>query len=219
MSEHRPEASRVREAASRYRARGYDVILEPSEQDLPAFLPGYRPDFVARLGDERVLVEVAHTPSAEQLAHYREVAEQVHSQRGWRLDLVVSNPSDRVLLGVEYPVLPVEDISRRYEEAEKLLADGHSEAAFLIAWAATEAALRLLASSNALEVHRSVTPVLLKQLVTLGVISRAQYDTLWRSYKQRNAIAHGFAASEAPGTAHTVIALGKEILGEIPRAA
>lgn len=213
------EARRVADVAASYRASGYRVTPSPSPNQLPGFLAGYQPDLLAEREGEHVLVEVktAATPSDDE--HYRELAERVQTHPEWRVDLVVLGTSDRLLLGGELPVLPASDVERRYEEAHSLAASGHDDAAVLIAWAATEGALRLLAERNAVPVQRASTSALLKQLTALGVIAREQYDTLWTLYQERNAIAHGFAAQRVPHSAEQVIGVGRELLAEGRRAA
>lgn len=212
------EAVRVRQVAATYAAAGYQVRFEPAAGELPAFLAGYQPDFVAERDGEHVLVEVKHCAGGADDDRYRELAERVQGHPAWRVDLVSLGGPERLVLGSEWPVLPAPDVERRYQEASRLLADGHGEAAVLIGWAATEAALRLLAERNAVPVQRAATPVLLKQLVSLGVIAREQYDTLWSLYQQRNAIAHGFATQQTP-SAERVIRVGRELLAEGRRAA
>ncbi len=80
------------------------------------------------------------------------MAERVRDIPGWRLDLVVVGSSDTLPLTAGLPVLPAREAERRYEEARQLADEGHENAALLIAWSATEAALRLLAERNAVPV-------------------------------------------------------------------
>jgi hypothetical protein len=214
-----PSSQRVQEVADKYRAWGYEVILEPGSDLLPDFLSDYRPDFLARIGKERVLVEVKRRATPDVVERYRELVERVHSHPGWRFDLVVDNPPDQVPLLAELPVLPLHDVSRRFEEAQQLLERNHDDAALLILWSGIEATLRLLAERNAVVVQRSATPTLLKQLVTAGVIEREQYDRLWDTYRLRNAIAHGFAMRGTPASARTLLKLGKDLMDELQSTA
>ena len=149
----------------------------------------------------------------------RDLADRVQANPGWRLDLVFENEPNQVVLNDPLPVMASEDVRRRCDEAERLLQEGHIDAALLVAWAATEGALRLLAGRNAIGFQRSETPTLLKQLASLGVIERGQYQELWSSYQQRSAVAHGFAARGRPDAAREAIDLGKALLAEAQRAA
>ena len=50
------ERLRMKEVAERYRSRGYDVLVEPS-LELPDGMR-FRPDILARRGDETIVIEV-----------------------------------------------------------------------------------------------------------------------------------------------------------------
>jgi hypothetical protein len=219
MNPQHVDATSVQDVASNYRAWGYDVVIDPSPQDLPPFLNGYQPDFLARKDGETVLVQVKPIVSTKDMEGYRALAERVHAQPAWRLDLVVTGSPDRIQGARTHPLLPAIDVSIRYEEAEQLAATGHGEAALLIAWAATEAVLRLTAEFNGTDVQRSSTPTLLKHLVTEGIISREEYQLLWSSYQTRSLVAHGFATRERADTADTMIALGRRLLMDLRQAA
>ena len=52
------ERQRARAIAEEYRSRGYEVIEQPSPEQLPEFLAGYHPDVLVRKGDEAIIVEV-----------------------------------------------------------------------------------------------------------------------------------------------------------------
>lgn len=208
----------VERVAAGYEAWGYRITYEPASEQLPPTIAGYRPDFLAEREGEHIVVEVRREPGVADEERYRELAESVRDIPGWRLDLVVVGSSDTLPLTAGLPVLPARGAERRYEEARQLAEDGHEDAALLIAWSATEAALRLLAERNAVPVQRSNTPRLLKQLVSLGVLGRSQYDVLWSLYQQRNAVAHGFATHQASDSAR-VIDAGTELLAELNVAA
>ncbi|MXZ25350.1 MAG: hypothetical protein F4Y80_10940 [Caldilineaceae bacterium SB0665_bin_21] len=85
-------------------------------------------------------------------------------------------------------------ILQRIEEAEHLLAAGHSDAAFLLAWTACEAAIRMLitehgGSGNGI----TTTNHLVNQATYLGILSREEYRHLTQVQKYRNAVAHGYS--------------------------
>ncbi|HEX5724421.1 MAG TPA: hypothetical protein VFX98_03095 [Longimicrobiaceae bacterium] len=203
---------RVERIAQSYRAWGYEVLAEPGKRDLPAALGSYRPDLLARNGDVTVFIEVADDEPAP--GHYQEVAERVRSIPGWRYDLFLPDRREPATVGDGFPPLLREEIHSRYREAEALRAAGHADAALLLAWAATEALLRLLAEREDATLPRQETPFLLKHLVTLGVISRDQFVLLREAAARRNAVAHGFAVGESGRLAERLIELGDELAAE-----
>ena len=85
-------------------------------------------------------------------------------------------------------------ILQRIEEAEKALDSGLPEAAFLLAWSACEAAIRVsLAAEGVITPGITLSRYVFDQAVSHGVISRDEYHNLIKLQKHRNAIAHGFS--------------------------
>jgi REase_AHJR-like len=178
---------RVEQIAKEYRDQGYEVLVEPEAPQLPGPLAGFRPDLVARKGDEVVVIEVKSRASLDQ-PRLQELAEAVRGQPGWRFELVLLRPE---------PGPPgtkawnAEDVAYNLQQVEKLLRSSHQEAALLLAWSAAEATLRLLANRERLALEREDAPYLLKLLATRAVITREQHDRLWDVMELRNAVAHG----------------------------
>lgn len=59
------ERERLLQLAEEYRGQGYEVSFQPNPDDLPDFLKTYRPDLVARRGDEAVIIEVKSRSSLD----------------------------------------------------------------------------------------------------------------------------------------------------------
>jgi REase_AHJR-like len=185
------EALRLREVEEEYRAKGYDVVPSPQGDQLPEWLASYRPDLLARKGDDAVVVEVKSLASLASDAKLQHLAKAVRAQPGWRLDLIVVGQRGRELIADGAEEWNEGDVARGLAEVDALLAAGHTEAALLLAWSATEATLRLLAAGDEIELKRQDPPYLLKQLAFNAVIAREEYDLLWEAMRLRNAVAHG----------------------------
>ncbi|HIK55225.1 MAG TPA: hypothetical protein IGS37_08695 [Synechococcales cyanobacterium M55_K2018_004] len=87
------EHRRLLRLANEYRQRGYDVILNPSPQDLPPSLADCSLDLVARKGDRTVAAEVR---SRESLTlngpdDLRRISESVKQLPNWEFELVLTN--------------------------------------------------------------------------------------------------------------------------------
>ena len=90
-----------------------------------------------------------------------------------------------------------ENILRRIEEAEKALESGLSEAAFLLAWSACEAAIRELLTLQGIANSDITKPgYVLDQSLFHGIIPSEEYQHLTDMQKYRNAIVHGFSVSD-----------------------
>jgi len=189
------ERERLLEVAEEYRQKGYEVLLSPQPEALPDFLRGYRPDLIVRQGKEAIVIEVKSRSSIASAQYLRDLAQVVEQHPGWRVQLVMTNPENS-----EYSV-NIEGSLQEYEiniqlQVAKELANRHPESAILFTWSLAEAALRLLADQEELNLQQPEPLRLLNQLVTEGIISREQYQLLMSTFGMRNAIAHGFRTTK-----------------------
>ena len=188
------EKQHAHKVAEEYRRRGYDVIEEPSQDQLPTFLSGYHPDMLLRKADEKeaVVVEVKSRKSLAKEPQISKLAGLLRSKPGWRFELVLVDIGEQLEALEDALPFTREDIARGVAEADGLLASGFAEAALLRAWSVAEPTVRLLAERDGLTTGRSKPLHLIKQAVVYGVVSRTDYNLLFRALKHRNALAHGF---------------------------
>ena len=178
---------KVREVADSYRRRGYKVTLEPNEAELPPFLRSFRPDIVATAKDGSVVVEVKQAGKTDP-ARWRAMAEQIEQQAGWRLDLVVPDPDDLN----NFRSLTSAEIEQRLKQARQLAETGMLDVAYMAAWSAMEATLRLMKDREEIETPDVQPGTLITRLYTDGSLDRKDYDALMKALQLRNAIAHGY---------------------------
>ena len=188
------EKQHAHRLAQEYRSQGYEVIEEPSQEQLPPFLAGYHPDMLLRKADEdeAVVVEVKARKSLAKEPQIAELAGLLRTQPGWRLELVVVDIGEQLEALEGADPFTREDIVRGITEAERLLASAFAEAALLRAWSAAEPTVRLLAESEGLLTGQSKPIHLIKQAVMNGVVSRTDYNLLLQALRHRDALAHGF---------------------------
>lgn len=88
------EHRRLLRLAREYRRDGYDVVLYPGDEELPATLQGCSIGLVARGDEEVVVADVRSRPNLtlNGSADLRRLAEKVNSLTGWQFNLVVTNP-------------------------------------------------------------------------------------------------------------------------------
>ena len=76
------EHRRIRTVAQDYRDRGYDVIVQPGETDLPSFLFGFQVDLYAQNSEDHVIVEVKTRTSLAKSANLSRLAEVIQDRSG-----------------------------------------------------------------------------------------------------------------------------------------
>ncbi|WP_420625130.1 hypothetical protein [Candidatus Poriferisodalis sp.] len=188
-----PERVLVLKTADEYREKGYDVSLE-STVDI---LSGYRADLVARKDDQVRVVEVRRRSSLKGDPRIRELARAVEAKPGWSLDLVLVAEPEKLDSPVDARPIDSDGVMGRIAEAEALIKSGHPESAFLIAWSACEAVVRiLLADEGVSDDGITHTAFVLDLATKLGAISRAEHRHLTDFQRCRNAIVHGFSHNE-----------------------
>ncbi|MFM7575533.1 MAG: hypothetical protein ACKO5Q_01110 [Microcystaceae cyanobacterium] len=191
------ERERLLQLAEEYRDKGYEISFHPNPEDLPDFLRNYRPDMVVRRGEEAVIIEVKsrRTLSSSSSQYLQNLAQSVEQHPGWRFELVMTNPEDTVYSPNAENSLQQPEIETRLQVARQL-ATQYPESAILYCWSLVEATLRLVAEQEGISLQRLDPLYLVKQLVIEGIISRPEYQLLINSLSLRNAIAHGFKATQ-----------------------
>jgi uncharacterized protein YutE (UPF0331/DUF86 family) len=182
----------VSNVAERYRQRGYDVIIEPAPQQIPKFLKDLRPDLIATKGHDHVVVEVKAREALRNSDSARQMADLVGKEPNWRFELVLLSNQSTQLSNYDTQPLPIARVKDLIARARQERESGDAELAFMTAWIAAEAVLRLFAAKNGLTNPIWSPAALLKQLVFEGAISREQFNALNGMQVLRNRVVHGF---------------------------
>lgn len=208
---------KLQEIAAEYEARGYEVLVEPSTEQLPAFLAGFHPDLVARSPHESVIVEVKVGTQTAVSERFRDLAETIQHQPGWRFSLVVIDPRSDEVAPPTQRLLDRKDLVHRLDTAHELLKAAVTEAGFLLMWVAVEALLRHIATREGLPLERVPSSSLMKELFSLGILSRHELDVARRAFAVRNALVHGFETTGLDETASALAQLAQQLLADLDR--
>jgi REase_AHJR-like len=207
------ERQRARAIAEAYRSRGYEVIEQPSPEQLPEFLAGYRPDLLVRRGDESTIVMVRSRSSLAKEPQITELARLLPRKPHWNFELAMVGEGEQLSTPEGARPFARDDVLRGIEDAERLVVAGFSEAALLWAWSISEATVRLLTEDEGIVLDRYSPLYILKQAVINGVISRDDYNFLTKVMKYRNAFVHGFKTLDFdPALVTKLINLTKRLL-------
>lgn len=211
MTSQPTESQVVVKVAEDYRRRGYEVVITPSGSDLPEFLADCRPDIIARSLTESVVVEVKVGTRTSVADRFREIAERVSRQPGWRFSLVYVNPSEPDQ-PVEADPAPLPQLEERARLADSLLRDNQSDAAFLLYWSTLEGSLRLLGRRAHLPLENLPSSALIRELYSSGELSQEEFDTLMRLLPVRNRLVHGLVGRTEPANVEPLRGLVNTLL-------
>jgi REase_AHJR-like len=215
---HEAYRQKLQEIAAEYEVRGYEVLVEPRPEQLPEFLAGFRPDLVARGPNESVVVEVKVGTQTAASERFRELAETIQRQPGWRFSLVVIDPRSDEVAPPTQQLLDRQEIVDRLGRANELLKTGATDAAFLLMWVAVEALLRHIATREGLPLERVPSSSLMKELFSLGILSRSELEVAQRAFSVRNALIHGFATARLDETSRELAQFAQKLLLELDRS-
>jgi len=207
------ERQRTRTIAEEYRSKGYEVIEEPAQEQLPDFLSGYHPDLLARKGDEVRVVAVKSRASLAKEPQIRDLARLLRTKPNWNFELVIVGEEDQPKTPEGARPFDRDDILQGIQASERLLELGFPEAALLLAWSSSEATVRLLTAEEGIVLDRLTPLYILKQAVMHGVISRDEYNFLTKVMKYRTALVHGLTTVDFdPGLVKELIHTTKRLL-------
>ena len=188
--------AQIRKVADQYARQGYEVVLRPRRQNVPAFLGDFQPDLIARKAGESVIVQLTNRRELARNPQLPFVADAVTSNAGWRLDLVVDgeqSPWPDPVADANEP--SPRDIAALVESSRRLSSLGELTGACLTAWSAIEASLRAIAATNSLPRDLKNPIAVLKTVYAHGLLARAEYSLLAETMRVRNAAAHGLRPS------------------------
>jgi Holliday junction resolvase len=177
---------------SSYAQDGFNVIKEPSTNQLPFDLGGYKPDLLVTKGDTHLIIEVKTSASRVSVDRFQSLAQEISKHPGWRFLLVTLDDVDSKKIPTTTAELPSwSELEVKLEQAQKLTNEGMLEPALLYLWSIFEAALRKRAIAQSIPVERLPATMLLNHMYSLGEVSVEQLDLLREFMNKRNRIAHG----------------------------
>jgi uncharacterized protein YutE (UPF0331/DUF86 family) len=192
-STNKRERTRLLELANEYKAKGYEVFIEPTKNQCPEFLGNFQPDLIAISPSDKVIVEVKSKSSLKSSSNLEALASLVEKHKDWRLDLVLTNPRERYAPPEEWALLPISELQIRLTQANDLLENSNQpDSAMLLLWVVVEATLQHIAKRESINLTRPSPKLLVKELFSLGIINQQAYETLNQAAEFRNRIVHGF---------------------------
>jgi hypothetical protein len=190
------QQEKVDALAAKYAQAGFEVVKEPGPADLPFDMGFYRPQLLARKGNEGLIFEVRASSSYISVDRFQSIAEEIAEHPGWRFLLVTLDDVDEKAVPTTLAELPGwAELSRRLEEVGPLIEQRALAPAVLYLWSIFEAGLRRWAIEQNIPVERFPEKALLNHLYSHGAVSVDHIDTLQEFLDRHNRIAHGASES------------------------
>ena len=176
-----------------YRSRGYEVARDVALD----FYPNFRADLLASRNGETKVIAVQTRTGMAVTSDIVGLSEAIKPIPGWSFELLLVGEPELLNAPPDAEPFDAAGIGRGIAEAERALDAGLALAAFVLAWSACEAAVRILAAAAGVEIQRiTQTRYLLSHAVYQDAISERDYERLSEMLAYRNAIVHGFEVKD-----------------------
>jgi uncharacterized protein YutE (UPF0331/DUF86 family) len=181
------QADILRTLRNRYQRRGYTFVAHPTEDLIPDFLRGYRPDALALSDRDSVVIEIKTRQSPSSEKSLAQIAGRVAQQPNWKFEIYYAGDFPRPV----YDKPNEAEISMLLEEIRGLRKAGFDRAALVMAWAALEALARAFRSENKNGSAPMIPSEIVEWLSRTGHVDNATGRSLRNMIKVRNAVVHG----------------------------
>lgn len=206
---------KINSLASDYAQQGFTVFKDPSSNEIPFDLGGYRPDLMATRGGSGLIIEVKTKASRISVDRLQSLAQEISRHPGWRFLLVTLEDVDSSRIPTTSNELPTwPQLATKLQQAQNLIAEGAFDPAMLYLWSIFEAALRKQAIAQSIPVERLPAAMLLNHMYSQGEISVDDFDLFLEFMSKRNRIAHGANESIDPALAASVFQSVNRLLAE-----
>lgn len=208
---------RLQQVAERYREQGYQVILNPTPDDLPSFAKDFKVEILASRPDGNVLASAkANTKEFESDKNLSRYAEIIQNHQGWRYDVFVLGPAASIPPTRDIADASEVEIERTLAAADHLSQAGFVPQAVLTSWAAFESAMRHRLRSSGEKADWGASPrSMLNELVSSGILTQGEFRHLEELSRLRNIIVHGFSVPEiSPDAASLLARTARRLLEE-----
>lgn len=184
MNEHEHSEREVLEKLSKTRLeQGYEVNIQPTANQLPAFLQNYQPDAILIKGSEHIIVEVIRKGQPHTGEKIRRLKSLLEGQVGWHLEVVYSGEDVQTVNKVQKNI-----IQATLSSADSIYNE-EPRASILLYWAALEAITRNIFPNQTVKPQSPGR--IIEILARNGEITPADAMVLRRQMELRNAFIHG----------------------------
>lgn len=187
------EKNRIYRLRREYIEKGFDVIVNPSYNQLPDFLKNfnYIPDLIAKSSKINYIIEVKTFQSLNESIELKEIADVVKQQENWEFVFVVTNSKVDKSIDAIFNLEEITNAVNNFIEfSENRELSQYNDMAYLFGWSILQALLneKLLIS------NRKISPTprsLILAGVTSGILTKYDFKKLNELVDKRNSLTHG----------------------------
>lgn len=191
---------------------GYTVFMTPDSSQIPFDLKDYHPDMIAKKGGENLIIEVKTRSTPRTIERYKEIAEIIGQQDGWRFILSTIDERYQVKTPVIKSELAPEVIQRAIQKLDSLFDSDNFDLALPYLWDLYISGMRTVGQSDGVPIDLTTDRSVLNTMYSLGEISNEEYETSKAFLDLRNRIIQTFDVKVARDEAHELQQFVKQML-------
>lgn len=191
---------------------GYMVFTNPEPSLIPFDLKNYRPDIIAKKDGQNLIVEVKLRRQPRTIERYKEIAEIISQQAGWRFMLSTVDENYPVENPTIKPELEPEAIQRAILKIDPLFDSENFELALPYLWTIYISGMRIVGRDRDVPMDATTDRSVLNYMYSLGEISYEEYEKSKAFLDSRNRLIHTFDVQISKDQANELRRFAKQML-------
>lgn len=190
------ESEKTKEIVEEYSKKGFEVILNPSIEELPVELKdlNFRPDIIAKSTDVNLIIEIKTANSIKNNERLLAMVDKIRNIENWEFEFIYTNPKKNINSINSKNNFTYEEAQNSIERVKKFIAiENNSEftdVGLMLAWNAIVTILKINFQKDEKNNIQTTDKSLIRDSVMLGILDREEQKYLEELLSKRNIIAH-----------------------------
>jgi hypothetical protein len=190
------ESEKAKEIVEEYSKKGFNVILNPSFDQLPEELKNlnFRPDIIAMSNDINLIIEIKTANSIKNDERLLSIVDKIREIENWEFEFIYTNPKKNMTAINLNNNFTYEEAENSIQRVKNFIAiENNSEfadAGLMLGWNAIIRILKINFQRNEKDNIQITDKALIRDSVMLGILNKEEQQYLEELLIKRNVIAH-----------------------------
>ena len=190
------ESEKAKEVVEEYSKKGFNVILNPSFDQLPEELKNlnFRPDIIAMSNDINLIIEIKTANSIKNDERLLSIVDKIREIENWEFEFIYTNPKKNMTAINLNNNFTYEEAENSIQRVKNFIAiENNSEfadAGLMLGWNAIIRILKINFQRNEKDNIQITDKALIRDSVMLGILNKEEQQYLEELLIKRNVIAH-----------------------------
>ncbi len=193
----RRESEKAREIVKEYSKKGFDVILNPSKEQLPIELQNlsYLPDIIAKSDKINLIIEIKTASTIQDDMSFLTVVDKLKKIENWEFEFIYTNPTNinKSKNNIPYD-FTYEEVQNNIDRVEKFISietnSEFTDLGLILGWNTIISVLKMYINNDEKYNNQYPDSSLIRDAVMLGILSSEEQDYLKELMIKRNKVAH-----------------------------